>query len=160
MRPFTHRDPGILGAILTDPEVTAEFIADGVHVAGPAIQILIGSKGFDAVLAVSDGTSATGMSDGNYRLGNFEVVVRDGVCRSADGHLAGSTLTLDRALRNIVGLGVPFAEAVRMITVLPARRLGLAGKKGVIAPGADADLVALTSDLRVAAVMARGVGFA
>jgi N-acetylglucosamine-6-phosphate deacetylase len=160
MRPFTHRDPGILGAILTDPEVTAEFIADGVHVAGPAIQILIGSKGFDAVLAVSDGISATGMSDGNYRLGNFEVVVRDGVCRSADGHLAGSTLTLDRALRNIVGLGVPFAEAVRMITVLPARRLGLAGKKGVIAPGADADLVALTSDLRVAGVMARGVGLA
>jgi hypothetical protein len=65
--------PASLGAILTDPEVTAEVIADGVHVAGPAIQVLIGAKGFDAVLLVSDGIAATGMPDGNYRLGNFEV---------------------------------------------------------------------------------------
>ena len=71
MRPFTHRDPGIVGAILTDPEVTAEVIADGVHVAGPAIQVLIGTKGFDTVLLVSDGIAATGMRDGNYRLGKF-----------------------------------------------------------------------------------------
>ena len=160
MRPFTHRDPGIVGAILTDPEVTAEIIADLVHVAGPAIQVLIGSKGFDTVLAVSDGIAATGMPDGNYRLGNFEVSVKDGVARNSEGKLAGSTLTLDRALRNLVALGVPFTDAVRMATVLPARRLGLAGKKGIIAVGADADLVALTADLRVAAVMTRGAGLA
>jgi len=82
MRPFTHRDPGVVGAILTDPDVTAEVIADGVHVAGPAIQVLIGAKGFDAVLLVSDGIAATGMPDGNYRLGNFEVTVKEGVCRN------------------------------------------------------------------------------
>ncbi|HVB58709.1 MAG TPA: N-acetylglucosamine-6-phosphate deacetylase [Candidatus Acidoferrales bacterium] len=158
MRPFSHRDPGILGAIMTDPEVTAEVIADGVHVAGPAIQVLIGTKGFDTVLLVSDGTAATGMRDGNYRLGNFEVSVRDGVCRNAEGKLAGSTLTLDRAVRTVVALGVPLMEAVRMATLLPARRLGVAGKKGVIAEGADADLVALTPDLRVAGVMTRGNG--
>jgi len=158
MRPFTHRDPGIIGAILTDPEVTAEVIADLVHVAGPAIQILIGAKGFDAVLLVTDGIAATGMPDGNYRLGSFQVAVKDGVARNAEGKLAGSTLTLDRALRNVVALGVPLKEAVRMATVLPARRLGLAGKKGIIAVGADADLVALTPDLRVAAVMTRGAG--
>jgi N-acetylglucosamine-6-phosphate deacetylase len=158
MRPFTHRDPGIVAAILTDPEVTAEIIADLVHVAGPAIQVLLGAKGFDTVLLVSDGVAATGMPDGNYRLGNFEVTLQDGVCRNAEGKLAGSTLTLDRALRNVVALGVPFQDALRMATVLPARRLGLAGKKGIIAVGADADLVALTPDLRVAGVMARGVG--
>lgn len=158
MRPFTHRDPGVIGAILTDPEVTAEVIADGVHVAGPAIQVLIGCKGFDAVLLASDAIAATGMPDGNYRLGNFEVTVKDGVARNAEGKLAGSTLTLDRALRNVVALGVPLKEAVRMATVLPARRLGLAGKKGIIAVGADADLVALTPDLRVAGVMTRGAG--
>jgi N-acetylglucosamine-6-phosphate deacetylase len=158
MRPFTHRDPGIIGAVLTDPEVTAEVIADGVHVAGPAIQVLIGCKGFDAVLLASDAMAATGMPDGNYRLGNFEVTVKDGVARSAEGKLAGSTLTLDRALRNVVALGVPLREAVRMATVLPARRLGLAGKKGIIAVGADADIVALTPDLRVAGVMTRGAG--
>ena len=158
MRPFTHRDPGIVGAILTDPEVTAEVIADGVHVAGPAIQVLMGAKGFDTVLLVSDGIAATGMRDGNYRLGNFDVSVRNGICRNAEGKLAGSTLTLDQALRNIVALGVPLRDAVRMATVLPARRLGVAGKKGIIAVGADADLVALTADLQVAGVMTRGAG--
>jgi len=158
MRPFTHRDPGIIGAVLTDPDVTAEVIADLVHVAGPAIQVLIGTKGFDTVLLVSDGIAATGMPDGNYRLGDFEVSVKDGVARNSEGKLAGSTLTLDRALRNAVALGVPLTDAVRMATVLPARRLGLAGKKGIIAVGADADLVALTPDLKVAAVMTRGVG--
>jgi len=158
MRPFTHRDPGIVGAILTDPEVTAEVIADLVHVAGPAIQVLIGTKGFETVLLVSDGIAATGMPDGNYRLGNFEVTVKDGVARNSEGRLAGSTLTLDRALRNVVALGAPLAEAIKMVTILPARRLGLAGKKGIIAEGADADLVALTPDLRVAGVMTRGAG--
>jgi len=158
MRPFSHRDPGVIGAILTDPEVTAEIIADGVHVAGPAIQVLLAAKGFGTVLLVSDGIAATGMPDGNFRLGNFEVTVKDGVCRNAEGKLAGSTLTLDRALRYVVALGVPLADAVRMATVLPARRLGLAGKKGILAVGADADLVALTPDLRVAGVMTRGAG--
>jgi N-acetylglucosamine-6-phosphate deacetylase len=158
MRPFTHRDPGVIGAVLTEPEMTAEVIADGVHVAGPAIQVLIGSKGFHTVLLASDGTSATGMPDGNYRLGTMEVTVKAGVCRNSEGKLAGSTLTLDRALRYLVELGVPFIEAVRMATVLPARRIGVAGKKGIIAIGGDADLVVLTQDLHVDAVMTRGNG--
>jgi N-acetylglucosamine-6-phosphate deacetylase len=160
MRPFSHRDPGVIGAVLTEPDVTAEIIADGVHVAGPAIQVLLGTKGFDTVLLASDGTAATGMPDGNFRLGNFEVTVKDGVCRNSEGKLAGSTLTLDRALRYIVSLGVPLIDALRMATILPARRLGLAGTKGIIAIGADADLVILTPDLRVAGVMTRGAGLA
>jgi len=140
--------------------VTAEIIADGVHVAGAAIQVLIGCKGYDAVILASDAIAATGMPDGNYRLGDFEVTVKDGVARNGEGKLAGSTLTLDRALREVVALGVPLREAVRMATVLPARRLGVAGKKGIIAVGADADLVALTPDLRVVGVMTRGAGLA
>jgi N-acetylglucosamine-6-phosphate deacetylase len=160
MRPFSHRDPGIIGAVLTEPDVTAEVIADGIHVAGPAIQVLLGTKGFDTVLLASDATAATGMPDGNFRLGNFEVVVKDGVCRNAEGKLAGSTLTLDRALRYIVALGVPLVDAVRMATILPARRVSLAGKKGIIALGADADLVVLTPDLRVVGIMTRGAGLA
>ena len=132
--------------------------ADGAHVAGPAIQVLLGTKGFDTVLLVSDGTSATGMRDGNFRLGNIDVVVKNGVVRNSEGKLAGSTLTLDHALRYIVELGVPLVDAIRMATILPARRLGVAGKKGIIAVGADADLVVLTPDLHVAGVMTRGVG--
>ncbi|HEX5421927.1 MAG TPA: N-acetylglucosamine-6-phosphate deacetylase [Candidatus Acidoferrales bacterium] len=158
MRPFTHRDPGVIAAVMTEPDVTAEIISDLIHVAAPAIQILLGVKGFDTIIAVTDGIAAVGMPDGYYRLGTFEVTVKDGVCRNAEGKLAGSTLTLDRALRNLVSLGVPFADAVRMMTILPARRLGLAGKKGIIAVGSDADLVVLTPDLRVAGVMARGAG--
>jgi N-acetylglucosamine-6-phosphate deacetylase len=160
MRPFSHRDPGIIGAVLTEPDVSAEVIADGIHVAGPAIQVLLGTKGFDTVLLASDATAATGMPDGNFRLGNFEVVVKDGVCRNAEGKLAGSTLTLDRALRYIVALGVPLVDALRMATILPARRVSLAGKKGIIALGADADLLVLTPDLRVVGVMTRGAGLA
>jgi N-acetylglucosamine-6-phosphate deacetylase len=160
MRPFSHRDPGVIGAILTEPDVTAEVIADGIHVAGPAIQVLLGTKGFDTVLLASDATAATGMPDGNFRLGNFEVIVKDGVCRNAEGKLAGSTLTLDRALRYIIALGVPLIDAVRMATILPARRISLAGKKGIIAVGADADLVVLTPDLRVVGAMTRGTGLA
>jgi N-acetylglucosamine-6-phosphate deacetylase len=160
MRPFSHRDTGVVGAVLTSPEVTAEVIADGHHVDPPAMEILLRAKGLDGVLLVSDGTAATGMRNGNYRLGNFEVTVTDGVVRNSEGKLAGSTLTLDRALQKIVALGVPLLEAVRMATLLPARRLGLGGKKGVIAVGADADIVILNQDLRIAGVMTRGAGLA
>ncbi|MGH9760189.1 MAG: amidohydrolase family protein, partial [Blastocatellia bacterium] len=120
--------------------------------------VLLLAKGLDQVLLVSDGTSATGMRDGIYRLGNLEVNVVDGVVRNSEGKLAGSTLTLDRALRTVVALGVSLIDAVRMATLLPARRLGLAGKKGIIAVGADADIVALTPELRVTGVMTRGHG--
>lgn len=160
MRPFSHRETGVLGAVLTSPEVTAELIADGVHVDPPAMQLLLAVKGVDRVVLVSDGTAATGMPDGQYSLGTFEVTVSGGVCRNAEGKLAGSTLTLDRALRNIVALGVPLADALRMLTLNPARLLGLECRKGVLAPGADADLVLLNRELDVAGVMTRGAGLA
>jgi N-acetylglucosamine-6-phosphate deacetylase len=158
MRPFSHRETGVLGAVLTHPEVTAEVIADGVHVDVPAIRLLLAAKGPAHVLLASDSTAATGMPDGTYRLGTFEVVVSGGVCRNREGRLAGSTLTLDRAVRHMVSLGIPLIEAVRMAALYPARQLGLAEKKGILAPGADADLALLTPELKVAGVMTRGVG--
>jgi len=159
MRPFSHRETGVLGAVLTDPQVTAEIIADGIHVDDPAIRLLLAAKGSQRVILVSDGTAATGMPDGVYRLGPFEFTVSGGVCRNAEGRLAGSTLTLERAVKHMVSLGLPLREAVQMATLNPANRLGIAGKKGVIAPGADADLVLLTDKLGIAGVMTRGVGF-
>jgi N-acetylglucosamine-6-phosphate deacetylase len=156
MRPFSHRETGALGAVLTDVEITAEIIADGVHVDDPAIRLLLAAKGPDRVLLVSDGTAATAMPDGSYRLGTFAFTVSGGVCRNSEGKLAGSTLTLDRAVRHMVRLGVPLARAVQMATLNPARRLGIESTKGLLAVGADADLVWLNDRLEVAAVMIHG----
>ena len=160
MRPFSHRGTGVIGAVLTSPKVSAELIADGVHVDEAAMRMLVELKTPERVILVSDGISATGMPDGKYQLGMFEVKVSGGVARNAEGKLAGSTLTLDRALRNIIALGVPLASALRMVTSNPARQIGLGTRKGVLAPGADADLVFLDDKLEVTAVMTRGAGLA
>lgn len=156
MRPLAHRETGVIGAVLTDARVTCELIADNVHVDPPAMKILLRAKGPAGVILVSDAISATGMPDGDYRLGTFQVTVAGGICRDARGHLAGSTLTLDRALRNAVALGVPLADAVRMVTLNPAKLLGLERSKGTVAPGADADLVLLDDSLHVRGVLLRG----
>lgn len=158
MRPFSHRDTGVLGAVLTSPKVSAELIADGVHVDEAAVRMLLGLKTPERVILVSDGISATGMPDGKYQLGLFDVKVSGGVARNAEGKLAGSTLTLDRALRNMVALGLPLSSALRMLTANPARQIGLGARKGVLAPGADADLVFLNDKLEVSGVMTRGAG--
>jgi N-acetylglucosamine-6-phosphate deacetylase len=156
MRPFTHRDPGVIGAVLTTPEVTAELIADGIHVDEIAMKVLLQAKGAQSVILISDGISATGMPDGKYMLGGLEVTVSGGVCRNAEGRLAGSTLTLDRALRNIVSLGIPLADTVRMLTLNPATLLGIEFKKGALRTGADADIVLLNDALEIERVWARG----
>jgi N-acetylglucosamine-6-phosphate deacetylase len=160
MRPFSHRGTGVIGAVLTSPKVSAELIADGIHVDEAAMRILVELKTPERVILVSDGISATGMPDGKYQLGMFEVKVSGGVARNAEGRLAGSTLTLDRALRNMIALGVPLASALRMVTANPARQIGLGTRKGVLAPGADADLVFLDDKLEVSGVMTRGAGLA
>lgn len=158
MRPFAHRETGVLGAILTSPAVTAELIADGVHVDDAAIRILLATKGSQGMILVSDGIAATGMPDGKYRLGTFEVTVAGGVARNSEGRLAGSTLTLDRALRHMVALGIPLCEVLPMLTSSPARLLGLEKRKGCLVAGADADLILLDDQLQVAGVMTRGAG--
>jgi N-acetylglucosamine-6-phosphate deacetylase len=156
MRPFSHRDPGVIGAVLTAPEVSAELIADGIHVDEIAMKVLLQAKGAQGVILISDGISATGMPDGKFMLGGLEVTVSGGVCRNAEGRLAGSTLTLDRALRNIVKLGIPLADAVRMLTLNPATLLGIEFKKGALRTGADADIVLLNEGLKIERVWARG----
>jgi N-acetylglucosamine-6-phosphate deacetylase len=150
MRPFTHRDPGIIGAVLTDDRVCAELICDGIHVHPGAVRLLARSKGLDSVVLVSDGGTGTGMPDGEYRISNFAVSIIDGVCRNRQGNLAGSTVTLDAELRNLMKYsGQPYARVLPCATLNPARVLGLEKHKGLIAPGTDADLVALDPEYRV-----------
>jgi N-acetylglucosamine-6-phosphate deacetylase len=157
MRPFSHRDSGVIGAVLTTPNITAELIADGVHVEDAAMRLLLRAKSTDCVILVSDGISATGMPDGKYMLGQFEVTVKGGVARNAEGRLAGSTLTLDRALRNVMTLGKTFEQTVRMLTLNPAGLLGVEFKKGALRVGADADILLMDAAFQLGGVWVRGV---
>ncbi len=157
MRPFGHRDSGIIGAVLTDDRLSAELICDGVHVEPVAVRMLVKSKGLARVILVSDSLSGAGMPDGNYRLGNFTVHVAGGVCRTVEGNLAGSTITLDAALRNLASFtGHSYRECLPCATSNPARILGLEKQKGVIAPGADADLAILDQNHYVTQTYVRG----
>jgi N-acetylglucosamine-6-phosphate deacetylase len=146
MRPLDHREPGILGAALTDDRLTADLIADGVHVDPSIVKLFLQAKGRERAILITDAISATGMPDGIYKLGAFEVEVRGDRCEY-QGRLAGSVLTLDRAVRNVMSFaGWKLQETIRLATFNPARLLGITGQKGVIAPGCDADLVLLTPE--------------
>jgi N-acetylglucosamine-6-phosphate deacetylase len=157
MRPLHQREPGILGLVLLDDRVDAEVIADGVHVHWSNVQLLVRLKGLERTLLVTDGLSSVDMPDGHYPLGDKMIVVRDGQCRDQDGALAGSTLTLDRAVRNLVHeLNLPLEGALAAASACPARSMGMGDRKGVVAAGADADLVFLDSGLNVIRTMVAG----
>ena len=125
MRPLGHREPGIAGTVLDQRDLFAELICDGVHVAPAMVRLWLKMKGPDRAILVTDGMSATGMPDGEYMLGELRVDVSNGVCL-LDGTLAGSVLTLDRAVANLCQFtGVSLPEAVRLASINPARMLGL-----------------------------------
>jgi N-acetylglucosamine-6-phosphate deacetylase len=141
MRRLDHRDPGLLGPILTNRAMTADIIADGIHVDPIMLDLFVRAKDPAGAVLITDGISAAGMPDGTYRLGHFEVRVHGGRCES-HGKLAGSVLTLDRAVRNMAQFAkVSFQDSVRMATLNPARVLGIEHRKGRLQAGADADIV-------------------
>ena len=155
MRPLRHRDPGIVGEVLTNSRLTADVIADGVHVDPAVVKLFLNSKGAENAVLITDATSATGMPDGKYRLGTLEVEVKDGTVQR-DGKLAGSVLTMDRAVRNAMDFaGWDLQRAVRIATANPARVAG-AQNKGMLKPGADADFVVLSASGDVRATVVRG----
>jgi N-acetylglucosamine-6-phosphate deacetylase len=155
MRPLDHRQPGILGEILTNPHLSADVIADGIHVAAPVVELLLRAKGGQNVVLITDAISATGMSDGRYQLGDLEVELKDGRCLS-DGKLAGSVLTMDRAVQNIMRFSDwDLQQSVRAATLNPAT-VARVGSKGVLQPGADADMAVLTADGQVRATIVAG----
>ena len=155
MRPMRHRDPGIVGEILTNPRLTADVIADGVHVDPLMVQLFLKTKGVEAAVLITDATSAAGMPDGKYQLGFLEVEVKDGKCLH-EGRLAGSVLTMDRAVRNAMAFaGWDLQQAVRIATANPARIAGVKNK-GMLKPGTDADFVVLTPGGDVRATVVQG----
>jgi N-acetylglucosamine-6-phosphate deacetylase len=158
MRALDHRNPGILGAVLGDDRLTADIIADGIHVHPSVVKAFVEAKGDDRAVLITDALSATGMGDGRFQLGPFEVEVRGQRCEH-NGVLAGSVLTLDRAVRNIMAFaGWPLARALRLATINPARVSGVDARKGVIAAGADADIVVLNPAGEVIQTIVRGQG--
>lgn len=157
MEPLHHRHPGVVGAALTLPALTCELIADGVHVHPAVLHLAVRAKGIDGIILVTDAMRGAGMPDGRYTLGGLDVTVRGGEARLAGGNLAGSTLTLERAVANIMAAtGLALHEALPMATASPARVLGLDDRRGALAPGYDADLIALGPGLRVDLTMVGG----
>jgi N-acetylglucosamine-6-phosphate deacetylase len=143
MRPLDHREPGILGTVLTDDALYAELICDGIHVASEMVKLWWRAKGPGQAILVTDAMSATGMPDGEYRLGEVAVQVANGRA-TANGVLAGSVLTLDRALANFMAFtGAPLEQALRLLTINPATMTGLSEQAGSVAVGMPANLVAV-----------------
>ena len=151
-----HREPGPVLAAWRAAGATIELIADGVHVHPDVIAMLFALAG-DRVALITDAIAAAGAPDGEYALGAFVATVRNGIARiGANGSLAGSTLTLDRAVRTVVAAGVPLRTAVRAATRTPALALGRADGLGTLRPGAPADIVQLDDRLQVTGIWSRG----
>ncbi|MCY9663267.1 N-acetylglucosamine-6-phosphate deacetylase [Paenibacillus chondroitinus] len=158
MKPLHHREPGTVGAVLTDDRISGEVIADGHHVHPAAIRLLVKAKQPDGLLLITDAMSAAGLGDGQYDLGGQAVTVQSGVARLTEGGaLAGSTLTMIDALRFMVReVGVSVEEASRFASGNPARLLQLQASHGSIAHGKQADLLLVSPELELERVWIRG----
>ncbi|MEU6036928.1 N-acetylglucosamine-6-phosphate deacetylase [Actinomadura sp. NPDC047616] len=158
MRPVHHRDGGPVVATLNDPRVTVELINDGVHVDADVARLVFAAAGAGRVALITDAMAATGMGDGDYRLGGMDVRVRDGRALLADGtSIAGSTITMADAFRRaVIDVGLPVEQAARAAALTPAGMLGLADDIGSLEPGKRADLLVLDDDLTVTRVMKNG----
>jgi N-acetylglucosamine-6-phosphate deacetylase len=154
---FDPREPGVVGAVLVHDELTAELICDGIHVHPAAMNLLIRIKGPERVVLVTDAIRAAGMPDGEYALGKQQIIVEDGVSRLESGDFAGSTLTIDRAVRNIMRLvGTPLQTAVKMATINPAVVVNVDENKGSLEPGKDADIVIIDKEVNVYVAIVKG----
>ena len=156
MSGFSHRAPGAVGAALVDERVTVGLIADGVHCHPVSVRLAVKAKGADRVALVTDSIAGLGMEPGVYQLDGRDILVDETLARLPDGKLAGSVLSMDQAVRNVVEwAGSSVGDACRMASEVPARVLGL-GSKGTLAPGKDADLVLLDDDLHVSSTFVDG----
>jgi N-acetylglucosamine-6-phosphate deacetylase len=152
-----HRNPGTLGGVLTDDRIYGQVIGDGIHVHPAMVKLLVRAKGTGRAILITDSIRAAGLPDGDYGLGDQKVTVRGGICRIANGSLAGSTATLDGVLRNVMKFaGLTLPQAIPMATSTPAEAMNLAGKKGVLQEGADADVILLDDEIKVRMAMVCG----
>ncbi len=157
MHDFHHREPGLPGLILREPSLRASIIADGTHVHPAMVEIFLRIKGPSRAVLTTDCISAAGMPDGEHRLGTLIVFVKEGICRDPEGRLAGSSLTMDTAVRNCVKwTGMRWTEILQMASYNSADALGIGDRKGKILPGADADLVLMDEHMEVQRTIVEG----
>jgi N-acetylglucosamine-6-phosphate deacetylase len=158
MSGFLPREPGVIGAVLDSPGVTAEIIVDGIHVHPAALRLAVRAKGVDRLCLITDSVNAAGLGDGDFLVGGLDVVVKDGQARLKEGGaLAGSVLTLNRAVKNIMDwTGISVDQAVRMASLTPARVLGLDRELGSIEAGKLANLAVFDRQFNVAETIMRG----
>lgn len=149
MTPLKHRDPGVVGAVFERGDADIQLICDFIHVHPAALKVAIKNVKRENVIMISDAISGTGLGDGQYMLGGLEIFVKDGIARIAEGNLAGSTLTLDVAMKNMVSIGYSVEEVSRFLSANPARAIGYGSTKGVIGEGYDADVILMTDDFEV-----------
>jgi N-acetylglucosamine-6-phosphate deacetylase len=157
MRRFDHRDPGILGVVLNNDTLFAEMICDGLHVHPEVVRLFWKMKGAERAILITDAMSATGMPDGNYKLGELEVRVKNGKCIIGEDTLAGSTLTLDRGVRNFAEFtGADLSTAAALASRNPARMTGLDAQIGALEVGRSADITVLSPKGEVLETLLRG----
>jgi N-acetylglucosamine-6-phosphate deacetylase len=157
MKGLNHREPGTVGGILSDDRIFAQVIVDGVHIHPAVVKVIIRAKGFNRTILITDSMRATGMKDRDYDLGSLVIRVTNGVSRTLSGGLAGSTLTLDQAVRNVMNFAqISFQDAIRMATYSPAEAMHIQNRKGQIKPGMDADLTFFDEKFHVSATMLKG----
>jgi len=157
MEGIHHREPGTVGAILTQENLFAEIIADCVHVHPAIINLLVRAKGVDKIILITDAMRAAGLQDGIYDLGGLKVMVKNSEARLESGNLAGSTLTMNRAVENMIEkVGINIKESVKMASLNPAQLLGLNKDRGSLTPGKRADIVVLDNNFNVVYTIKKG----
>jgi N-acetylglucosamine-6-phosphate deacetylase len=156
-RGFSHREPGVFGAVLASDDVTAELIADLIHVHPGAMKILVRCVGVDRVVLITDAMPGAGLEDGVYELVGHEVTVKNGRATLKDGTIAGSTALLNQCVRNMAReVGVPLEHAVQMATLNAARAMGFEDRLGMVAKGKDASLAVIDDEVNVFLTMVKG----
>jgi len=152
-----HRKPGTVGGVLTDNRIYAQVIADGIHIHPAVVDLIIQAKGIQRTILITDAISATGLDNGKYKLGGEPIHVINGISRTENGGLAGSTLTLDKAIRNVMKFSdLSFEQVLPMATSVPATAMHWQNKKGFLKPGADADITIFNQFYQVVFTIVEG----